>query len=252
MLLRRFSKHFSEQNWFAVGLDVIVVITGIFLGLQVTEWNDDRKIRLKEAVYIKQFQTDIETSITLGKEFRLNNEAFKKATEVLAAMAASPSLKIDEDTFDDNMSGGLYELDDFRFVRKTWKELINSGQYNQFGDVELRQLIDRVVEKQDLMSSRVENLTIYTRDIVDSWLTKNYDMWRIHALKYVNTKRQTGIPKSIGDIDVEAILSDRTFINILAYRRLFVTQYLSDYSEMHADYKLLQKTLADKLIALEE
>jgi hypothetical protein len=94
MLLRRFSKHFSEQNWFAVGLDVIVVITGIFLGIflgmQVTEWNDDRKIRLKEAVYIKQFQTDIETSITLGKEFRLNNEAFKKATEVLAAMAASP------------------------------------------------------------------------------------------------------------------------------------------------------------------
>jgi hypothetical protein len=90
MLLRRFSKHFSEQNWFAVGLDVIVVITGIFLGMQVTEWNDDRKIRLKEAVYIKQFQTDIETSITLGKEFRLNNEAFKKATEVLAAMAASP------------------------------------------------------------------------------------------------------------------------------------------------------------------
>jgi hypothetical protein len=123
MLLRRFNKHFSEQNWFAVGLDVTVVITGVFLGMQVTEWNDERKFRLKEAVYIKQFQTDIETSITLGKEFRLNNEAFKKATEVLAA---SLPLKIDEDTFDENMSGGMYELDNFRSVRKTWKELIHS------------------------------------------------------------------------------------------------------------------------------
>ena len=30
--------HKSDQNWFAVGLDVLVVITGIFLGMQVTEW----------------------------------------------------------------------------------------------------------------------------------------------------------------------------------------------------------------------
>ena len=43
MLLRKFTKHITEQNWFAVGLDVLVVITGIFLGLQVTDWNDARK-----------------------------------------------------------------------------------------------------------------------------------------------------------------------------------------------------------------
>ena len=43
MILRRFMAHFSDQNWFAVGLDVIVVVVGIFLGMQVTEWNDNRK-----------------------------------------------------------------------------------------------------------------------------------------------------------------------------------------------------------------
>jgi hypothetical protein len=30
-------QHIQDQNWFAVGLDVLVVITGIFLGMQVTE-----------------------------------------------------------------------------------------------------------------------------------------------------------------------------------------------------------------------
>ena len=43
MILRRFIQHVSEQNWFAVGLDVLVVIVGIFLGMQVTDWNEDRK-----------------------------------------------------------------------------------------------------------------------------------------------------------------------------------------------------------------
>ncbi len=34
MILRRLIKHVGDQNWVAVGLDVLVVITGIFIGLQ--------------------------------------------------------------------------------------------------------------------------------------------------------------------------------------------------------------------------
>ena len=36
-------KYVTDQNWFAVGLDGLVVITGIFLGMLVTEWNERRK-----------------------------------------------------------------------------------------------------------------------------------------------------------------------------------------------------------------
>jgi len=57
MLLRRFIEHVKDQNWFAVGLDVIVVIVGIFLGMQVTDWNEHRKdnaIELKTLAEIKK------------------------------------------------------------------------------------------------------------------------------------------------------------------------------------------------------
>ena len=190
MLLRRFSKHISDQNWFAVGLDVIVVVVGIFLGMQVTEWNDGRKTTLKEVTYIKQFQTDIEDSIALGEVFRLNNEDLIKATEVLVGMAAWPTSKIDANVFHDNMTSGLYRLSDYRFIRKTWKELISSGQYNQFGDEVLRQLIDRIVERQDQISLQSDNLFVYTQDIIDPWLTENYDMWRVHFALGVYTQQR--------------------------------------------------------------
>ena len=42
MLLRRFVNHITDQNWFAVGLDVIIVISGIFIGMQLNEWNGKR------------------------------------------------------------------------------------------------------------------------------------------------------------------------------------------------------------------
>lgn len=45
MIFRRFAQHVRDQNWFAVSLDLFVVIIGIFLGSQPTEWNQSRKDR---------------------------------------------------------------------------------------------------------------------------------------------------------------------------------------------------------------
>ena len=59
MILRRFTKHIAEQNWFAVGLDVLVVITGIFLGMQVTEWNENRNNSLRTMALLEAFRAEM-------------------------------------------------------------------------------------------------------------------------------------------------------------------------------------------------
>ena len=45
MLLRRVTKHIKEQNWFAVGIDFVIVVIGVFIGIQVANWNDVRQQR---------------------------------------------------------------------------------------------------------------------------------------------------------------------------------------------------------------
>lgn len=62
MILRRFMKHVTDQNWFAVGLDVIVVIVGIFLGLQVQEWNENRSAQQDERRVVASFISDLDNS----------------------------------------------------------------------------------------------------------------------------------------------------------------------------------------------
>jgi hypothetical protein len=39
MILRSLTKHIKEQNWFAVLLDLFIVVLGILLAFQVTNWN---------------------------------------------------------------------------------------------------------------------------------------------------------------------------------------------------------------------
>ena len=42
MLLRRISKHVTDQNWFAVFIDFLIVVVGVFIGIQIGNWNDSR------------------------------------------------------------------------------------------------------------------------------------------------------------------------------------------------------------------
>jgi hypothetical protein len=42
MLLRRITKPVKDQNWFAIGIDFAIVVSGVFVGLQVTSWNEAR------------------------------------------------------------------------------------------------------------------------------------------------------------------------------------------------------------------
>ncbi len=59
MLLRRITEHVKAQNWFAVGLDFSIVVVGVFIGLQVSNWNDDRKSDAREKSYLIALKQDV-------------------------------------------------------------------------------------------------------------------------------------------------------------------------------------------------
>ena len=42
MILRRITEHVKAQNWTAVALDFFIVVVGVFMGIQLGNWNDAR------------------------------------------------------------------------------------------------------------------------------------------------------------------------------------------------------------------
>ena len=63
MLLRRITQHVKTQNWFAVLLDFFIVVIGVFIGIQVANWNDDRAIFKKETQSLVALKKEIQASI---------------------------------------------------------------------------------------------------------------------------------------------------------------------------------------------
>lgn len=58
MLLRRITQNVQDQNWLAICIDFTVVVVGIFIGLQVDGWNDERKDRISETALLEQLYVD--------------------------------------------------------------------------------------------------------------------------------------------------------------------------------------------------
>lgn len=93
MLLRRFMEHIRNQNWFAVVLDIIVVVVGIFIGMQVTDWNQSRLERSREQEYLVRLGAELDGNITrLQEAASANNSLLADMSRILLILrAAEPS-----------------------------------------------------------------------------------------------------------------------------------------------------------------
>lgn len=138
MLLRRFSKHVTDQNWFAVGLDVLVVIAGIFLGMQVTEWNDERKNKDAERTIIKRISAETNSGLkVIDSYLALHNQLIKRGLGLIQKLDKDKTC----DLSDQELSDGLIRVAsfpplDFEFM--ILDELVESGRVILITDADVR------------------------------------------------------------------------------------------------------------------
>ncbi|MGI9219893.1 MAG: hypothetical protein ACR2QS_02535 [Woeseiaceae bacterium] len=63
IIIRRITEHFRRQDWFALLMDLLIVVVGIYLGLQVDAWNTARQDRVIEREYLERLLADMDESI---------------------------------------------------------------------------------------------------------------------------------------------------------------------------------------------
>ena len=64
MRLRRIIAHLKEQNWTAVVLDFVIVVLGVFVGLQVSNWNEARHDAVRGKEYLERIHSDLMADVS--------------------------------------------------------------------------------------------------------------------------------------------------------------------------------------------
>ena len=63
MLLRRVIEHVKAQNWTAVGIDFVIVVVGVFVGIQVANWNEERLDDVRAGAYLDRIAGDLSSDL---------------------------------------------------------------------------------------------------------------------------------------------------------------------------------------------
>jgi hypothetical protein len=159
MLLRQISTNLKSQNWTAVALELVIVVLGIFLGLQASQW------------YERQQERDLESSILvrLHAEFEARSSEAAIAIQFHQDEIISLNLilrSLEAGTLDDNKNirfrDGLqnamaYDLGPSR--SGTYIEILSSGQFRLLRDPQLRSSLssyDDLVTKATLLFSNFQ------------------------------------------------------------------------------------------------
>ena len=59
MILRRLSQSLKQQNWTAIVIEFVLLVAGVFLGIQVANWNQEREANQKSAIFTERLKTDL-------------------------------------------------------------------------------------------------------------------------------------------------------------------------------------------------
>lgn len=83
MILRRITEHIKAQNWFAVLIDFLIVVLGVFVGLQVNSWHEAGQREARTAKVVEAIRRDLrdayEVEATFGRAVDAALAAFDSA-----------------------------------------------------------------------------------------------------------------------------------------------------------------------------
>ena len=69
MILRRIAQHMKQQHWTGVFIELVIVVVGVFIGLQVNNWNAARVSNQNERFVLREMRSDLIKGFGRGRQY---------------------------------------------------------------------------------------------------------------------------------------------------------------------------------------
>jgi hypothetical protein len=138
MIPRRLYKHIKDHNWFAVLIDLAVVIIGVFIGIQVSNWNAARLDDNRAHGYLERIRNDLDADIANYRDriaFWKQVTAYGSKALAYANTGDAGSASQWELLLSFYQASQLWE---FYTTDSTYDELKSAGELQLIDDTELR------------------------------------------------------------------------------------------------------------------
>ena len=171
MLLRRITKHVTDQNWFAVFIDFLIVVVGILIAFQITNWSEARSARHLESEYMVLLARDITTIETALRQQILQEQHIATNAKIALKKINNRHLGIDPLDIGQSLTS-IFGRRTLTLQSPTFSEMKSVGRLTLIQDTTLRnrmisyfdemQRLERIAEQNN--EFYVEKYSAFLRD----------------------------------------------------------------------------------------
>ncbi|MGB7740458.1 MAG: hypothetical protein WBM03_15210 [Steroidobacteraceae bacterium] len=125
MNLRRLMEHVRKLEWTAIGIELVIVIVGVFIGMQVSNWNVEREARQRGALFAERLKADLrEEAWYYQLQIEYSRDVLANAERAVNALSGQST------DSDEALLVSAYRATQYRQKarrRATYDELVSTG-----------------------------------------------------------------------------------------------------------------------------
>lgn len=164
----------SKYIKYAIG-EIVLVVIGILIALSINNWNENRKDKAKESVYLKQIHTEfLENKMQFERIKKFHLKSLESCNWMLANQ---PFKKVDLDSlrYHSLWARVAYTFDP---SQSSVESLISSGSINLIENVELR---EKLIRWQDLITDYLEEEKEMRKFTLDHFIPFILDHFKLYT-----------------------------------------------------------------------
>ena len=226
-LLHRLARAVREQNWFAVALELVIVVLGVVIGFQVSSWGQQRDLREREAAQLAALRDDFLanreqlTGVLARVELAATRQ--REMLRVIHGHAPRPSRD----------SLGMLVFSTVTFARfapvlGAYEAMLSAGDLRLIRDPDLRRHLAHFAELAEAGYEDEEQATMIRVRLME-YLAQHGD---ILAIVYPEWRAGAGLPESSMAMDLDALLVDPAFSTLVTPMAFVEASMLEYYRDM--------------------
>jgi len=138
VIIRRLAGALREQNWFTVVMEVMIVVVGIFIGLQVDGWNEGRKKQQNIEAQLLRIADDAAVLLTETDRLIVGfDNRIARAQIALEVLDGTSLTEANTRTFERALDES-YQLNEVEVDLPGLDILMNTGEIDQVADANVR------------------------------------------------------------------------------------------------------------------
>jgi hypothetical protein len=161
MIVGRIAGALRRQDWMAVVIELIVVVLGLFLGLQLNAWKEGRDASVREQLALERLLQEAEADVHYFRRLiAVTGKRIEKQERALAALSTGDKQRMTPSELASAV-GSLGIYPGIAPPRAVYEELTGSGQMGDIGSLEVRSAIASYYSQLGFTQSQLDYFRQY-------------------------------------------------------------------------------------------